>query len=874
MIDIFRWYVALSVIGLINLPLSFVLFSKLPTRGFALARPVGLLLWAFPYWLLVSLGLLRNDLTGQLTVLIALAVINGFVYFKHSAELKIWFAEHKPLMVRAEVLFLITFLVWSLVRSLNPDIVNTEKFMEMAFINGILRSPSFPPLDPWLSGFGISYYYFGYVMSAMLIRLSGVISSIGYNLISSSWFAMTALAVYGLLIDLIANWKAQGHSKNLIKPWMLNAALIAPLMLLVVSNWHGVFDVMHERGLLSQQTASGEVQSEFWTKLDLRDLEIAPTTSNWIPERTWQWWAASRTVKDFRLQGEGLEVIDEFPFFTYLLSDIHPHLLGMPFVLMAISQALNALSGGWEGETNLLGLKVPIKGNLLWFIPILLGGIAFMNTWDFPFYLLLVCVAFVYRRYLQLGMRGRTLELILLGVGFGVSSIVFYLPFYLGFSSQAGGILPSLVFFTRGKYFWIMFGPLLIPMISFMLVKVIKARKCINFGLAAMATLGINLALFVGSWGLGWLINTRLDQPQMVEQLYGQTENASVFLQAILVRLKDPWTWLTLAALTFLALSLVLRRSNLQSEEQPANSTNTTYVFVGLLVLLGGLMTLLPEFVFLRDQFVSRMNSIFKFYFQAWVVWSIAASFGLIYLLNPEKPRRFYDQMMPWLLVIVGIIGVIIAKPGLTNGGTMSGDIVVVVILALFSIWLLSNIIRKQWRYALAVISLIALAGGLVYPAVALPSKIGSVDPERITLDGFKSIGDGNLDQANAIEWLKQAPTGVMAEAVAKSGGSYTTYNIISAFTGMPSVLGWIGHEAQWRGGYEEIGSRQADLETLYSTNDWQRAKEVIERYDIRYIYVGELERSTYNVEEIKFVEYTKLIFESNNVRIFEVTNP
>jgi uncharacterized membrane protein len=89
----------------------------------------------------------------------------------------------------------------------------------------------------------------------------------------------------------------------------------------------------------------------------------------------------------------------------------------------------------------------------------------------------------------------------------------------------------------------------------------------------------------------------------------------------------------------------------------------------------------------------------------------------------------------------------------------------------------------------------------------------------------------------------------------------------------MPSVLGWIGHEAQWRGGYEEIGSRQADLETLYSTNDWLKATQVIEKYDIRYIYIGEFERQTYTLEEAKFEEHLDLVFRSNKVSIYEVTN-
>jgi len=98
--------------------------------------------------------------------------------------------------------------------------------MEMAFINAILRSPTFPPNDPWLSGYGISYYYFGYVLAAMLIRVSGVDAAIGYNLMSALWFALTALGAYGVLFDLLAG---NQHEEGKIPGWIYTASLLAPL---------------------------------------------------------------------------------------------------------------------------------------------------------------------------------------------------------------------------------------------------------------------------------------------------------------------------------------------------------------------------------------------------------------------------------------------------------------------------------------------------------------------------------------------------------------------------------------------------------------------------------------------------------------------
>ena len=92
-----------------------------------------------------------------------------------------------------EILFFLAFAFLAFVRAGNPEIVGTEKPMELAFINAILRSPTFPPHDPWLSGYAISYYYFGYVMTAMLAKATGTLGSVAFNLMLALVFALSAV---------------------------------------------------------------------------------------------------------------------------------------------------------------------------------------------------------------------------------------------------------------------------------------------------------------------------------------------------------------------------------------------------------------------------------------------------------------------------------------------------------------------------------------------------------------------------------------------------------------------------------------------------------------------------------------------------------
>jgi uncharacterized membrane protein len=108
----------------------------------------------------------------------------------------------------------------------------------------------------------------------------------------------------------------------------------------------------------------------------------------------------------------------------------------------------------------------------------------------------------------------------------------------------------------------------------------------------------------------------------------------------------------------------------------------------------------------------------------------------------------------------------------------------------------------------------------------------------------------------------------VVVEAV---GGSYSEYARVATHSGKPAVLGWPGHESQWRGGAEEMGSRQGDIERLYRSNDWTETQEILRQYNVRYIYVGPLERSTYGVNENKFERFLQPVFKQGQVTIYEV---
>jgi len=180
------------------------------------------------------------------------------------------------------------------------------------------------------------------------------------------------------------------------------------------------------------------------------------------------------------------------------------------------------------------------------------------------------------------------------------------------------------------------------------------------------------------------------------------------------------------------------------------------------------------------------------------------------------------------------------------------------------------------FRIGMAMLLIMAL----VYPTISLWSKTNGFQPVGgFTLNGIAFMESSSPDETSAARWLENAPYGIVAEAVSPTGGSYTNYARISMLSGLPAVLGWTGHESQWRGGSTEMGTRQPDLERLYCSRDWDETQSILENYNIRYIIIGNLERSTYapgtgnctaGLQETKFFTQLSPVFQQGSITIYE----
>ena len=836
------WYVFITLLGWITFPLAYHLFPSLRDRGYIFSRALGLLIWGYVFWLFASLGIAQNDRGGLLLGLVVLGSLSAWATLAIDrgprtvgtmvnglSSMVQWVKANKSLVLTTEILFLLAFGLMAFVRSANPEIVGTEKPMELMMINGILHSPAFPPRDLWLSGYSISYYYFGYVMTSMLAMFTGVPATMAFNLMIALIFALSAIGAYGILYNLLANSQSSIENRKSLIDNRLSSTLsplLTPLFLLLLSNAEGFLEVLHARGLFWRNGPN------FWTWLDILELKDPPSqTLSWIPQRSgWWWWRASRVIMDYDLKGNWtLDVINEFPAFSYLLGDLHPHVLSMPFVLLAVAVALNLFLGGWRGKIDLYFGQLHVSKTGFFLIALMLGGLAFLNTWDILIAGSLIVFSYALSRVREAGWGWERIEdVLLLGIPALVTAYLLYLPFFIGFDSQAGGLIPNFMFPTRGAQLWVMWGTLFIPLFAY-LIYLWKSRQPADWRAGTWAALGIVVLLLVAMFGIGF-IALRF-KPELIEPiLLSQERDAGTFIaDSMARRLTYVGGLITLLMLLIPVLSFLFTRGEGQTEsslveesdaeviekeeaEDRAESGQASTIFVLLLMVLGILLILGPDFLYLSDNFGFRINTVFKFYYQAWIVLSLAAAYGAVILLMSVQ--------------------------------------------------------RSAAKAIFSAIFVLTLLVGLTYPVLGVISKTNGFKPYfGFTLDDFDRVQRETPDEAAAMAWLRSAPDGVVAEAV---GGAYSSYARVSIYTGLPTVLGWGNHEGQWRD-FALQGSRAQDIETLYSTPDWVTAQDIIKRYNIRYVYVGGLERSTYRVSEEKFNVFLKPVFQQGNVAIYQV---
>ncbi|MCP5096494.1 MAG: hypothetical protein GY943_13155, partial [Chloroflexi bacterium] len=769
------WWIAATLLGWLAFPLAAMVFRGLPDKGYALARILALLLISYFGWLMASLKWLPNTRETYLLGIGVVAVISGLIFVRRRQEIVDFVRTRIMYIGIVELFALLLYVVYIAIRLGNPDLWDViwggEKPMDLSYYTAVLKSTTFPPYDPWFAGGYLNYYYYGFVFVGVLSKLLGIVPAISYNLSLALLFSMTGLATFSIAYNL-STWGAEQKSPPItpsspspVHPRALLSGFIAAALAVLLGNlaqvgvmlnaWYRTGTDVLTTGIRGVDTAVRTIDGGIRI-MDGQPAAIYP--GDWF-------WTATRTL-NFK-DGEA-GPISEFPFFTFLYGDLHAHMIVLPLTMLALGWAVSLVLQAARKPDRFVKPVKFMETGIQWLVGALsIGVLQATNIWDLPTYGVIGMLAVFYYAYLNNG-RSWTLPTIGQAILQTVLLIGIALLAFMPFSSNFGAGASSISRWEGSHTF---------------LSNYLTVHGLFLF--LALTHLLREIRAWTRTWSASGL---RRWEPASVPLII------ALFLYVIvLLLLIFSGYWVAPVALTLTIIAGLLGlRKDLPSHRR--------IILILIASALG--ITLFVEF-FIVDNTVGRMNTVFKFYMQVWM-----------------------------MLSVVGGVTAVWSIPSIRKKGT----------------------IGTAWQVAFGLLIMAAF----LYPIQATKAKwdIRMSKEAPTTLDGmafmeFVEYGDQNSSTVplnfdyDALRWIQSNVEGSPVVAEAYSHNYYRSIgNRVAMYTGLPSIIGWSGHQNQQRAVVpgNKVNSRINDVERLFNTTQIQEAINVIEKYNVGYIYAGQLE--------------------------------
>ena len=430
-----QWYITLLAIGMVFTPLTKKIFKSFNFDfGYPFAKTLGIILLSYFVFVLGIVKVLPFDRMGLIFALCLFAIINWVIYKKQRKDV----INHvSTIIILEEILFIFCLFFWTFIRSQEPSIHGLEKFMDFGFMNSLLRTKFFPPKDIWYSPEPINYYYFGHLSGALLIKLSNIKASIGYNLILATIFAQGVTQVFSLVINIIKRYDQKLNQFKAIIYGLIGAYFIN-----LGGNLHTIY--------LFTKGYPNETPIPFW-----KIMSWFNPTSYWYPN-------ATRFIPF---------TIHEFPSYSYVVADLHGHVFDIPFVLLTLGILFIFF-------TNKLRTDAACRVSTTIFLGFMAAIHYMTNAFDGPIYILLTLIVFFFMFGISVKFLINTITLIASFIFFSLPFSWFFKPFVSGigvncspkfltdfkkigpFLFEAGNcqISPIWMLFVLWGFFWISFS--------------------------------------------------------------------------------------------------------------------------------------------------------------------------------------------------------------------------------------------------------------------------------------------------------------------------------------------------------------------------------------------------------------------------------
>ena len=780
------WLAAFRLLGMLFMPLTAVVFRPLKDKGWGISGFFGLMVWGYCVWLAVSLGMTYSRKT-ILLVLAVFALINAVTALVNRGKIRDMLKRTRKDILWAEAVFFLCFFFFLFIRFMNPDLWHPykggERPMDFSYFNAILKSDSFPPYDPWFAGGYLNYYYYGIYLSGLMVKLLGVIPSVAFNLNLALWYAFLGSAAFSIGKTLYLHGERSSDTAGANR-----AGVFTVIGMQVIGNLGTIVQIKNELIELGMSgTAMEKGFAAFWAGV----MKLFSGQRLMMYKGDW-YWIPSRAIPDTS--------ITEFPFFTFLYGDPHAHLFALPMTVLVLIwlTALVLRVSGRKHYPVLEWLAVFLAGTLL--IAVLIPT----NTWDAPTYLCITAAVALYLgiRYGFFGKKdsgtaGRIMTTVILLVLFAGLAAAMVLP-YLQTNSQENRLGPWNDTRTPVSSYLMHWGVFLFFITAWYLCEIYRWMKYTS----------MNAFLEIIRLCRVWLV-------------IGVAAALLILIAMSADGIKIIWIALPL----MIASLFLLLRSDITETKR----------FVFFLVGVALFATVMVEVIHLVND-VGRMNTVFKFYNQVWIMLSVCAGFALSATLRSIRT----EGLKGWPAGFYRTAGCLL------------------------------------------------VFGAFLYTLFAGTDKMTDRMSDRAprTLDGMKYMETSTYwqdgfymdlsEDYQAIKWMQENITGspVIVEASPteyKFGSRYTVY------TGLPGVVGWNYHQRQQRGQISrEVWNRVDGIGEFYNTTDIAAAVSFLDKYNVKYIIAGQMEKGMYDVFGMdKFSKYDgdlwDCVYNSGSTQIYSV---
>ncbi|MEA2515162.1 MAG: hypothetical protein QOJ59_4651 [Thermomicrobiales bacterium] len=804
------WVVLLIVLQVAGRPLVRIAFGRFADAGWSFARLVTLIVAGYLVWIGASLSVFSFR-TVWAWIAVAIVASTWLLMRRGNAA-----SRPSPRQKRAawasEGVFWAVFIVFLAYRWINPDswhpLWGGEKPMEFAHINAILRSAHFPPYDPWFADGYINYYYYGLYLVAFCIKLTGIPTEIAFNLAQPTMIALLASAGFGVASTL-GRGVARGRTTGIA------GGLTGALLLVGIGNLEAITRVA--RAFPERLVPSFELT-----------------------------WGASRVIPF---------TINEFPYFTGLYADLHAHVVALPITVLVVGLCLAIAR---EPRSVVLALsesslrrpaRLEVSSRLALLV-LAFGALFPTNAWDVPVYAALAAVSLFMA---TAGLRGFAFRVALtafIAAIVGALAYLLYLPFHTHYVALFGSV--ERVRSVTGPWeFLDHLGGLLVIIGFGLVVFLIGTRRSGLFADMSTAPVLVLAALLLvamtthdGSGTLATAIPISIVLTTALlfaaVGLPGAARQSRQSQLVVLVIAVGLAATLIAAANDRLALGLSLAFAY-AGVVLWLRGDGTDQRFTGAMIAAAALVAGGVELMFLADDLVStewfRMNTVFKFYNQVWVLFALAGAASVSVMLD----RAGRHLRTPGARARLGFVADALPEAA-DDGQAVQAPV--------------REPSASRWALlGLAASGLVVLAS-IAYPLLATKPRLaerfdGHPGPGTLNALAWMDYGtietpDGGeltfADDRAAIDWINEKVPGTPVIAEASIGPYRCNGSRFSINTGLPTIIGWERHETQQRY-LDGLSERVSDVRELYASPDPASKVAILRKYGVGFVVVGQLER-------------------------------